>query len=94
MDDMAWAAGVTHTGRRLGEARTQTPSQRQASPAFELPQYTTAKLLAYWRVSPTFRLSLDVDNLFDKTYYTNSFQSTWVAVGAPRTVTLGAQVKF
>ncbi len=85
--------GVTHTGRRLGEARTQAQANA-GTPAFELPQYTTAKLLAYWRVSPTFRLSLDVDNLFDKTYYTSSFQSTWVAVGAPRTITLGAQVKF
>ncbi len=85
--------GVTHTSRRLGEARTQAQAAA-GTPAFELPQYTTAKLVAYWRMSSTFRLSLDVDNLFDKTYYTNSFQRTWVAVGAPRTITLGAQMKF
>lgn len=85
--------GVTHTGRRLGEARTQAQANA-GTPAFELPEYTVAKLVGYWRVNRTLRLSLDVDNLFDKTYYTNSFQRTWVAVGAPRTVTLGAQLKF
>jgi iron complex outermembrane receptor protein len=40
------------------------------------------------------RLSLDIDNVFDRTYYTNSFQSTWVAPGMPRTFTLGMQAKF
>ena len=85
--------GVTHTGKRLGEARTQA-QVAVGTPAFELPAYTVAKLTAYWKLNQTWRFSLDVDNLFDKTYYTNSFQSTWVAVGSPRTVTLGVQAKF
>lgn len=85
--------GLTHSGKRLGEARTQAQANTGVAP-FDLPQYTLAKLVAYWRMNRTLRLSLDVDNLFDKTYYTNSFQRTWVAVGAPRTVTLGAQLKF
>lgn len=85
--------GLTHSGQRLGEARTQAQANAGVVP-FDLPQYTLAKLVAYWRVNRTLRLSLDVDNLFDKTYYTNSFQRTWVAVGAPRTFTLGAQLKF
>ncbi len=85
--------GLTHSGKRLGEARTQAQANTGVAP-FDLPQYTLAKLVAYWRMNRTLRLSLDVDNLFDKTHYTNSFQRTWVAVGAPRTVTLGAQLKF
>lgn len=85
--------GFTHTGRRLGEARTQAQANA-GTPAFELPAYTVAKLVGYWRITSNLRLSLDVDNVFDKTYYTNSFQRTWVAVGAPRTITLGAQWKF
>jgi iron complex outermembrane receptor protein len=85
--------GVTYSGARLGEARTQAQANA-GNPAFDLPAYTLAKLVAYWRVSSTLRLSLDIDNLFDKTYYTNSFQRTWVAVGAPRTITLGVQAKF
>lgn len=85
--------GFTYSGKRLGEARLQVQADAGA-PAFELPKYTVAKLSAYWRISPALRLSLDVDNLFDKTYYTNSFQRTWVSPGNPRTVVLGVQAKF
>jgi len=85
--------GLTHTGVRLGEARTQAQANAGAA-AFELPAYTLAKVVAYWRVSSRLRFSLDIDNLFDRTYYTQSFQRTWVAPGAPRTVTLGMQTKF
>ena len=85
--------GLTYVGKRLGQARTQAPAD-QATPAFELPSYTTAKLVGYWRINQTVRLSLDVDNLFDKTYYTNSFSRVWVSPGSPRSVTLGLQAKF
>jgi iron complex outermembrane receptor protein len=76
--------GVTHMGKRLGETGTN----------FELPAYTTAKLVAYWRITPTLRVSLDVDNVFNSTYYTSSFSRVWVTPGLPRNVTLGMQAKF
>jgi iron complex outermembrane recepter protein len=76
--------GVTHMGKRLGETGT----------SFELPAYTTAKLVAYWAATPTLRVSLDVDNLFDRTYYTSSFSRVWVTPGTPRNVMLGVQAKF
>lgn len=85
--------GVTGTGKRLGEARTKAQASAGTAP-FELPGYGIGKLVAYWHVSRNTRLSLDIDNLFDKTYYTNSFQSTWVSPGAARTATLGLQTKF
>lgn len=85
--------GVTHVGARIGQAYTADEA-RAGTPAFELPAYTTAKLVAYWAVSPTLRLSLDVDNLFDTTYYTSSYSRVWVAPGAPRNLTLGAQLRF
>jgi len=85
--------GVTHVGRRLGEARTQAEA-RAGKPAFDLPAYTTAKLVAYWRINPTLRLTLDVDNLFDKTYYTSSYSRVWVTPGSPRSITVGLQAKF
>ena len=85
--------GITHTGRRLGEARTQAQANAGTA-AFELPEYTIAKIVAYWKINRTLRLSLDINNVFDKTYYTNSFQRTWVALGQPRTITVGAQLKF
>lgn len=85
--------GFTHTGRRLGQARTQQAANA-GTPAFELPAYTTAKLVAYRPLSPNLRVSLDVDNLFDTTYYTSSYNSVWVTPGSPRTITLGLQAKF
>ncbi|MGW8391349.1 TonB-dependent siderophore receptor [Pseudoduganella sp. HUAS MS19] len=85
--------GVTHTGRRLGEARTQAQALSGAS-AFELPAYTVARLVAHWHIARGLRLSLDIDNLFDKTYYTSSYQRTWVAPGSPRAVSLGLQASY
>jgi len=86
-------AGVSYSGKRLGEVRTA--AQAAAGKAsFELPAYTTAKLVAYWELAPRLRLSLDVDNVFDRTYYTSSTQSTWVTPGAARSIVLGLQAKY
>lgn len=86
-------AGVTHVDERLGETRTQASADAGRA-AFVLPAYTTAKLVAYWRASPRLRLSLDVDNLFDETYYSTSVSPLWVTPAAARTLTLGVQTKF
>ncbi|MCX2864267.1 TonB-dependent siderophore receptor [Paucibacter sp. PLA-PC-4] len=85
--------GVTHMGKRLGQARTQAEANA-GTPAFDLPAYTTAKLVAYWRVNPKLRLTLDVDNLFDTSYYTSSYSRLWVAPGTARSATVGLQAKF
>jgi iron complex outermembrane receptor protein len=85
--------GMTHVGKRLGQARTQAEADA-ATPAFDLPSYTTAKLVAYWRINPTMRVTLDVDNLFDTTYYASSYSRLWVAPGTARTLTVGLQAKF
>lgn len=75
--------GLTYVGQRSGD--TGEP---------ELPAYTVAKLTAYWNASPQMRLSLDVDNLFDRTYYTSAYNRVWVTPGSPRTVMAGLQYKF
>ncbi len=85
--------GLTHMGKRLGQAYTQAEAAA-GTPAFELPAYTTAKLVAYWRFNPRLRVTLDVDNVFDTTYYSSAYSRVWVTPGAPRTVTLGLQAKF
>ncbi|WP_442867228.1 TonB-dependent siderophore receptor [Acidovorax sp. NCPPB 3576] len=85
--------GITHVGRRLGQARTQAEANA-GSAAFDLPSYRTAKLVAYWRITPSVRLTLDVDNIFDTTYYTSSYSRLWVAPGTARAVTLGVQARF
>jgi iron complex outermembrane receptor protein len=62
--------------------------------AFELPAYTTVKLVGYLRLSKTLRFTLDIHNLFDKTFYTSSYSRVWVTPGTARTITVGMQAKF
>jgi iron complex outermembrane receptor protein len=83
--------GFTHVGKRLGQ---QARATGDTTPVFDLPAYTTAKLVAYWRASPATRLTLDVDNLFDRAYYTSSYSPLWVTPGAPRSLMLGLQTRF
>lgn len=85
--------GLTHTGERLGQARTQAEANA-GTPAFDLPSYTTAKLVGYWRLNPKLQITLDVDNLFDREHYTSSFSRVWVTPGSSRIVTVGLQAKF
>ncbi|MEM9670194.1 MAG: TonB-dependent siderophore receptor [Pseudomonadota bacterium] len=58
---------------------------------FELPDYTTVRLFAEVEPIQNFSVRVDVDNLFDETFFTNSFADVWVQPGAPRTwrVTFG-----
>jgi len=86
-------AGLVHMGRRLGQARRQA-DVTAGNAAFYLPAWTTAKLIATWQVNPALRLTVDVDNVFDRTWYASSFNQIWVMPGAPRTVTAGLQARY
>lgn len=77
-------AGVRYVGARSGDAQD----------SFSLPAYTLADLLAYWQYSKSVRVSLNVNNLFDRTYYASSYNSVWVAPGAGRTVRLGLRLSY
>ncbi|GAB4061746.1 TonB-dependent siderophore receptor [Uliginosibacterium sediminicola] len=71
--------GVVWVGRRAGDATA----------SFDLPSYSTTRALSYWQINKRYRLSLDVDNLFDERYYSASYSSVWITPGSRRTVTLG-----
>ncbi|OYU15026.1 MAG: TonB-dependent siderophore receptor [Alphaproteobacteria bacterium PA4] len=76
--------GVQHTGGRLGETATQ----------FFLPAYTLARLFVRADISQKVELFAEVSNLFNATYYTNSFAQLWVQPGQPRAATVAARVRF
>jgi len=76
--------GANYVGARTGDA----------GGSFMLPSYVTAKALAYWQFTPAMRLSLDVNNLFNKRYYASSYSSVWIAPGDERSATLGLNVRF
>jgi len=78
--------GVNHVGARMGDVA--------ASSNFELPAYTTARLVASWAPNRRLLLALNVDNLFDKRYYASSYSTVWVAPGAARNVRINARYRF
>jgi len=61
---------------------------------FTLPDYTIVRMFGEIEASDKLSLRLDVDNLFDKTYYTNSFADVWVGPGTPRRWRLTATYSF
>ena len=82
--ELRLGAGVQYVGERLGETAT----------TFTLPDYTLVRLFANWAITDQVELFTTITNLFDETYYTNSFARLWVQPGTPRTATIGARVRF
>jgi iron complex outermembrane receptor protein len=78
--------GLNHVGERYGNVA--------ASSAFTLPSYTTARLIASYAPNARTRVSLNIDNLFNRTYYASSYSEVWVSPGAERTATLNLHYKF
>lgn len=77
-------AGMNFVGERLGEVATQ----------FELPDYTLARIFADYSISNAVSVRADVDNLFDETYYTNSFSSLWIQPVTPRSYRVSVNMRF
>ncbi|GAA0337359.1 TonB-dependent siderophore receptor [Sphingomonas oligophenolica] len=76
--------GVNYVDKRLGETGTK----------FTLPSYALVRILASTHLTDRLELSGEVNNLFDKTWYANSYAALWVQPGAPRTFTARLRYKF
>ncbi|MCA1326796.1 TonB-dependent siderophore receptor [Herbaspirillum sp. alder98] len=76
--------GPSYVGARSGDQ----------GDTFELPSYVTARALGYWQVTPKVRLSLDVNNLFNKRYTASSYSNLWIMPGDERSAALTVRVKF
>ncbi len=61
---------------------------------FDLPSYTTARIFTAYQLTEAITLRADVNNVFDETYYTNSFSDLWVQPGTPRSVNVSAAFRF
>lgn len=61
---------------------------------FTLPDYTTVRVFGEIEPVENISLRLDVDNLFDETFYTNSFADVWVGPGTPRRFRVSAAYNF
>ncbi|WP_043237469.1 TonB-dependent siderophore receptor [Stutzerimonas azotifigens] len=69
---------VNAVGQRSGEV---------SDGGFELPGYTTVDLLARYRFSEQLTIGLNLNNVFDRTYYERSYSAVWVMPGEPRNLT-------
>ena len=79
-----FGGGLLHVGKRNGFFGTD----------FELPSYTTARAFVNYDITNAIGITAEVNNLFDETYYTNSFADAWVQPGTPRNVKFSASYKF
>ncbi|MEL0656729.1 TonB-dependent siderophore receptor [Pseudoalteromonas issachenkonii] len=79
-----FGGGLIHVGKRNGFFGTD----------FELPSYTTARAFVNYDVTDAIDITAEVNNVFDETYYTNSFADAWVQPGTPRNVKFSASYKF
>ena len=77
-------AGMLYTDERVGWTGFD----------FSLPSYRTARLFAEIEVTQDFSLRVDFDNVFDETFYTNSYADVWVEPGTPRRWRLSASYAF
>lgn len=76
--------GILYVGERSGELGTD----------YTLPDYLTVRLFGEVEPVENIALRLSVDNLFDETYYTDSFASVWTQPGAPRSFRVSARYSF
>lgn len=77
-------AGLRYVGRRSGDVRD----------SFSLPAYVVVDLHGYWQYSRKVRVTFNVGNLFDKTYYASSYSNLWIAPGAGRSARVGLQLSY
>ena len=81
---LQFGGGLLHVGERLGYFGRD----------FELPDYTLVRAFAEYELSDAISLRAEIDNLFDETYYTNSFSELWVQPGTPLSWRLSAEFRF
>jgi iron complex outermembrane receptor protein len=84
-----FGGGVQYSGARQGEVAPVVETD-----LFTLPSYTVWSMLSSYQFSKQLSLSLDVQNLFNKTYYASSYSQYWVYPGTERRVMLTARLKL
>lgn len=79
--------GVIHQSSQFAAIRTAANSTR-------LPGFTRVDAALYFKPSDRFDLQLNVENLFDETYFSDAHNNNNISTGAPINARLTARVKF
>ena len=59
-----------------------------------LPGYTRADAALFYSLTEKIRLQVNVQNLFDRSYFTNADSNTNISPGSPRSVRVGLLARF
>lgn len=78
-------ATVNYVGDRLGETTDAN---------FILPSYTLVNLSASIEVNDKVSMKFDINNLFDKAYFENSYHKLWTMPGSPTTYSATIKYQF
>lgn len=83
---LAVGAGAQYVGARAGDVAVSSD--------FSLPAYTSLKLMSTVDLDQRTQLSLQIDNLTDRSYYTSSYSQLWVTPGNPRQISAYLRHRF
>ncbi|ALO47542.1 TonB-dependent receptor for ferrichrome transport [Pseudohongiella spirulinae] len=81
---VTFGGGVIYVGERAGETAT----------SFMLPGYAVWRAYTAVELINNFNIKAELDNVFDKTYYSNSFSPLWIQPGTPRRARISAELRF
>ena len=84
-----FGGGVQYAGQREGEVAPFAQTD-----LFTLPAYTVWSMLGSWQYNKNLSFSVDVKNLFNRTYYVSSYSQYWVFPGTERRVMLTARLSL
>lgn len=92
-----WTAYDFPFGLQLGYGFTYTDGfllNNGAAPRYKTDSYWVHRAMAAYSINDAIRLQLNVQNIFDKTYYTRVRNNGWAVPGAGRQTTLSAVMNF
>jgi catecholate siderophore receptor len=59
-----------------------------------LPNWTRVDAAVYYQLTPRFRAQINIENLFDESYYPNAHSNTNITPGSPRAVRFALTTRF
>lgn len=84
---LGFGLGVIHQASQFAAIRTSTTTTR-------LPAFTRVDAAVFYEVSDTVQLQLNVENLFDTTYFPDAHNNANISTGAPLNARLTLSTRF
>jgi len=86
-DRLGFGLGMVHQSSQYAAIRTSTTTTR-------LPAFTRVDAAVFYDLSDTIRLQVNVENLFDQTYFSDAHNNNNISTGAPRNGRFTLRARF